>query len=52
MEYNNYIPAVEEKKKVDKTKFAEERKGGLFAKILEGSKKFIKDDIKDEDFLK
>src|ERR1700743_2796330 len=52
MEYNAVPHEVEDKKKVDKTKFAEERKGGLFAKILEGSKKFIKDDIKDEDFLK
>src|SRR6185503_14652556 len=51
MEYNAVPHEVEDKKKVDKTKFAEERKGGLFAKILEGSKKFIKDDIKDEDFL-
>ena len=51
-EYNRAVPVTEEKKKVEKTKFAEERKGGLFAKILEGSKKFIKDDIKDEDFLK
>ena len=28
------------------------KKFGLFGKILESGKKFIKDDIKDEDFLK
>jgi len=52
MEYNGQTQVAAELK-VEKTKVTEERKtGGLFAKILEGSKKFIKDDIKDEDFLK
>ncbi|MHB8206787.1 cell division protein FtsA [Mucilaginibacter sp.] len=52
MEYNGQTQ-VSAELKVEKTKVTEERKtGGLFAKILEGSKKFIKDDIKDEDFLK
>jgi cell division protein FtsA len=52
MEYNGQTQVATELK-VEKTKVTEERKtGGLFAKILEGSKKFIKDDIKDEDFLK
>jgi cell division protein FtsA len=41
---------VEEKQ--DKTKYTEEKRFGLFGKILESGKKFIKDDIKDEDFLK
>ena len=31
---------------------ADEKKFGLFGKLLETGKKFIKDDIKDEDFLK
>ena len=38
--------------KVEKPKYAEDRKFGLLSKILESGKKFIKDDIKDEDFLK
>jgi len=38
--------------KVVKAKLTDERKFGLFGKILETGKKFIKDDIKDEDFLK
>jgi cell division protein FtsA len=38
--------------KIEKVKFAEDKKFGLFGKILETGKKFIKDDIKDEDFLK
>jgi len=41
---------IEEKQ--DKTKYTEEKRFGLFGKILESGKKFIKDDIKDEDFLK
>jgi len=52
MEYNGQAQVTTELK-IEKVKTTEERKtGGLFAKILEGSKKFIKDDIKDEDFLK
>jgi cell division protein FtsA len=38
--------------KADKSKQPEEKKFGLFSKILESGKKFIRDDIKDEDFLK
>ncbi len=38
--------------KTDKSKQTEEKKFGLFSKILESGKKFIRDDIKDEDFLK
>ena len=38
--------------KTDKSKQPEEKKFGLFSKILESGKKFIRDDIKDEDFLK
>ena len=38
--------------KSEKGKQTEERKFGLFSKILESGKKFIRDDIKDEDFLK
>ena len=38
--------------KVEKPKFSEDKKFGLFGKILESGRKFIKDDIKDEDFLK
>jgi cell division protein FtsA len=37
--------------KAEKTKYADDKKFGLFGKILESGKKFIKDDIKDEDFL-
>ncbi|WP_345955105.1 cell division protein FtsA [Mucilaginibacter sp. PAMB04168] len=51
MEYNNQavtLPAA----KVEKAKYTDERKFGLLGKILETGKKFIKDDIKDEDFLK
>jgi cell division protein FtsA len=38
--------------KIEKPKYTEDRKFGLLSKILESGKKFIKDDIKDEDFLK
>lgn len=38
--------------KPEKPKYADEKKFGLFGKLLETGKKFIKDDIKDEDFLK
>ncbi|OIQ64154.1 cell division protein FtsA [mine drainage metagenome] len=51
MEYNDLFEAPAEIK-VAKTKFSEEKKFGLLSKILESGKKFIKDDIKDEDFLK
>jgi len=51
MEYNESAPATAEVKPA-KAKYPEEKKAGLFSKILESSKKFIKDDIKDEDFLK
>ena len=51
MEYNESAPVTTEVKP-SKTKYAEEKKVGLLTKILESSKKFIKDDIKDEDFLK
>jgi cell division protein FtsA len=46
------VQIVHTETKVEKVKFAEEKRFGLFGKILETSKKFIKDDIKDEDFLK
>lgn len=52
MEYemSGSTPAVETKTKKD---FAtDEKKFGLFGRLLETGKKFIKDDIKDEDFLK
>jgi len=51
VEYNDVFEALAEIK-VAKTKFTEEKKFGLLSKILESGKKFIKDDIKDEDFLK
>jgi len=51
MEYNESAPVTAELKPA-KAKYSEEKKPGLFSKILESSKKFIKDDIKDEDFLK
>jgi len=38
--------------KPEKPKFDEDKKFGLFGRLLETGKKFIKDDIKDEDFLK
>ncbi|RFZ95278.1 cell division protein FtsA [Mucilaginibacter conchicola] len=38
--------------KQEKVKYTDDRKFGLLSKILESGKKFIKDDIKDEDFLK
>src|ERR1700743_1542441 len=50
MEYND-IPAMAEVK-AEKTKYTDDRKFGLLGKLLETGKKFIKDDIKDEDFLK
>ena len=51
MEYNDMaqIPA---EVKAPKIKYTDDRKFGLLTKILESGKKFIKDDIKDEDFLK
>ena len=51
MEYNDYVPVAEEKKDV-KPRYTEDRKFGLLGKLLESGKRFIKDDIKDEDFLK
>jgi len=51
MEYDEAGPASVEVK-VEKAKYTDERKFGLLGKILESGKKFIKDDIKDEDFLK
>lgn len=50
MEYYESDPVAVEAKP-DKQKFPEEKKFGLFTRILESGKKFIKDDIKDEDFL-
>jgi cell division protein FtsA len=51
MEYNDNVPALEEVK-VTKTKYTEDKKFGLLGKLLESGKRFIKDDIADEDFLK
>jgi len=51
MEYDEAGPASVEVK-VEKAKYTDDRKFGLLGKILESGKKFIKDDIKDEDFLK
>ena len=51
MEYVDNTSAPKEIK-VEKTKYSEERRFGLLGKILESGKKFIRDDIKDEDFLK
>jgi cell division protein FtsA len=51
MEYNENVPLTAEVK-TSKTKYTEDKKFGLLSKILESGKKFIKDDIKDEDFLK
>jgi len=51
MEYDGLtLPQVETR--TEKQKYTDERKFGLLGKILESGKKFIKDDIKDEDFLK
>ena len=51
MEYDGLtLPQVEAR--TEKQKYTDERKFGLLGKILESGKKFIKDDIKDEDFLK
>jgi cell division protein FtsA len=46
------LAQVIDTKVTDKAKYTEDRKFGLFGKILETGKKFIRDDIKDEDFLK
>jgi cell division protein FtsA len=52
MEYNENVPLVAEVKPAKQKYTGEEKKFGLLSKILESGKKFIKDDIKDEDFLK
>jgi cell division protein FtsA len=52
MEYNSLGAAQQPAAKTEKAKYTDERKFGLLGKILETGKKFIKDDIKDEDFLK
>jgi cell division protein FtsA len=52
MEYMDVVEKAPASVKVEKSKYTEERKFGLLGKILESGKKFIKDDIKDEDFLK
>jgi cell division protein FtsA len=51
MEYQESAPVTAEVKPA-KPKYAEEKKFGLFDRLVATSKKFIKDDIKDEDFLK
>ncbi|MDT3402673.1 cell division protein FtsA [Mucilaginibacter terrae] len=51
MEYDT-ITLTQPEAKVQKAKYTDERRFGLLGKILETGKKFIKDDIKDEDFLK
>jgi cell division protein FtsA len=51
MERAENQPAIPEVK-VEKAKYTDERKHGLLSKLLETGKRFIKDDIKDEDFLK
>jgi cell division protein FtsA len=52
MEYNNMAVSHQPAARTEKAKYTDERKFGLLGKILETGKKFIKDDIKDEDFLK
>ncbi|RYE07793.1 MAG: cell division protein FtsA, partial [Sphingobacteriales bacterium] len=54
MEYNNVTvtTTTATETKPAKVKFADDKKYGLLTKILESGKKFIKDDITDEDFLK
>lgn len=51
MEYDG-LTAQPVEARTEKQKYTDERKFGLLGKILESGKKFIKDDIKDEDFLK
>ncbi|WP_462266252.1 cell division protein FtsA [Mucilaginibacter sp.] len=52
MEYNS-VPSHQPETKVEKpARYTDDRRLGLLGKILETGKKFIKDDIKDEDFLK
>lgn len=51
MEYDT-TTSTQPEAKVQKAKYTDERRFGLLGKILETGKKFIKDDIKDEDFLK
>ena len=50
MEYSELTPKKEDLKTV-KEKYTEDKKG-LFSKLVETGKRFIRDDIKDEDFLK
>jgi cell division protein FtsA len=52
MEYNDVVQTPAAAVKAEKVKYTDDRKFGLLGKILESGKKFIKDDIKDEDFLK
>ncbi|MEO6149617.1 MAG: cell division FtsA domain-containing protein, partial [Mucilaginibacter sp.] len=54
MEYNNVTvtTTTATETKPAKVKYTEDKKYGLLTKILESGKKFIKDDITDEDFLK
>jgi len=47
LELNSAAP-----ERIEKPKYADEKRFGLFSKLLETGKKFIKDDIKDEDFLR
>jgi cell division protein FtsA len=51
MEYEMQGQSPSSELKPEKPKYADEKKFGLFGKLLETGKKFIKDDIKDEDFL-
>jgi cell division protein FtsA len=51
MEYDG-VADVKPEVKAEKTKYTDEKKFGLFGKILESGKKFIKDDVNDEEFLK
>jgi cell division protein FtsA len=49
---SNEVVEVPVEIKSDKPKYTDDRKFGLLSKILETGKRFIKDDIKDEDYLK
>ncbi|HEX3386059.1 MAG TPA: cell division protein FtsA, partial [Mucilaginibacter sp.] len=51
IEYNE-VPVNSTIKQEKAVKYSEDKRFGLFGKLLETGKRFIKDDIKDEDFLK
>lgn len=51
IEYNDTLKTTEEEVKDEKSKYSEQKRFGLLEKLLLHGKRFIRDDIKDKDYL-